>query len=224
MRPQAWQGALCGLVFVWVAIWAHYSSRHPSAAPAPVAVFLAAPTPAPVEVAPALPSPSTGHLMRVDQFASLLPTQFTRSGLVLQSETYVEVAAGWVPGFVTRFDEELARRGLSEWSISFDCAFRASLFRDLAEAEYARAQASSQSSPLSAYSLAMVEVSYLRDTDLADARVRGWDGKDGTPHCPLGHVVIVILTERGLLTVDPTMGTLTTLSDSELDSVYLTQG
>ena len=130
--------------------------------------------------------------------------------VIFQSANYAVVNSAWIPGFMEVFRAELFSKGVvdnaqsgSGWVKQFDCLFFTDAFEVLAEEEYTR---ESFHDFVVAPSLAIVKVNYKRDTD-----IRAGDTD--------GHSIVVILTEKGLVYLDPQIGPIT-LSPTEINSIF----
>ena len=120
------------------------------------------------------------------------------------------------------FRSELFSKGVidsaqtgSGWVTQFDCLYFTEAFQVLAEEQYAK---ESFHDFVVAPSLAIVKVNYVRDTDAALAKSQGWQGSMFEAKAPPQHSIVAIITEKGLMYLDPQIGPVT-LSHNEINYI-----
>ncbi len=111
-----------------------------------------------------------------------------------------QVRAAALPGLYSHFRDELFRLGIVKWNERFDCNQFAAFYIALANARF---YAANFHSATPAQALALAEYWYR-------------PGGSGN-----GHAVVLALTDRGRLWVEPQTGQLLTLTANEVASRYL---
>ena len=111
---------------------------------------------------------------------------------------YAEVNSEWLAKFYRTYRAELSRMGVVKWSDRYDCRRFAGFFTELAQNQFFN-QAFQSSIP--AHTLALGPVWYQKA-----------DGK--------GHAIVVALTERGVIYLDPQNGQELNLTATERASIY----
>lgn len=117
----------------------------------------------------------------------------------LGDDLYAEVNSEWLKEFYRTYRSELSRMGVVKWSDRYDCRRFAGFFTELAQNRFFN-QAFHSGSP--ANTLALGPVWYLPD-----------DSKTG-------HAIVVALTERGAVYLDPQSGREVNLTPGERASIY----
>lgn len=150
---------------------------------------------APAAAAPAMSDPmSTGRVITQSELAITIP------GARMTDAVFAEVSSQWLKRFYPRFRKELSRAGVSRWNDRFNCRQFTGFYVDLAQSSHSSA---CWDHLLPARPLALGEVWYQRDKDCGR------------------HAVVVALTERGRIFVEPQTGQELHLSQKELASIYL---
>lgn len=145
--------------------------------------------------APAISDPmSTGRVITQSELAIMLPGARTTDAV------FAEVSSQWLKRFYPRFRKELSRAGVARWNDRFNCRQFTGFYVDLAQSSHTSA---CWDQLLPARPLALGEVWYQRDKDCGR------------------HAVVVALTERGRIFVEPQTGQELQLSQKELASIYL---
>lgn len=111
---------------------------------------------------------------------------------------YAEVNSEWLAAFYRTYRAELSRMGVVKWSDRYDCRRFAGFFTELAQNHFFN-QAFQSNIP--AHTLALGPVWYQKA-----------DGK--------GHAIVVALTERGAVYLDPQNGQELHLTATERASIY----
>jgi hypothetical protein len=138
--------------------------------------------------------PMTGRTLDRLAIAHTLP--MAKMGDVL----YAEVNSEWLKDFYQSYRSELSRMGVVKWDDRYDCRRFAGLFTELAQTRFFK-QAFHSGIP--ANTLALGPVWYRRA-----------DGKGG-------HAIVVALTERGAIYLDPQNGKEVDLTAAERASIHL---
>jgi len=112
--------------------------------------------------------------------------------------TYGEVNSAWLAGFYERWRADIFEKGVTKWEGRFDCNKFAAAFCASAQLEYYRDNFHSWTP---GQALAVAEVWYRPD-------------KGGA------HAIVVAMTERGPVYVEPQTGKELALTESEKRSVY----
>ena len=139
-------------------------------------------------------SPISG-LSREDISSRLALLKITEARVVYQSACYAEVRRSWVGGFLVRYQDELAAKGIGpSWRPTFNCLYYAMAFRVLAQEEYDRQVRTQQPSlPDTPTTLAIFAINYYRDTDVVYAKAKGWNGRDYGVTEPAAHAIVLML-------------------------------
>jgi hypothetical protein len=111
-----------------------------------------------------------------------------------------QVRAAALPGLYSHFRDELFRLGIVRWNERFDCNQFAALYIALANARFYAANFHAETP---AQSLALAEYWYR-------------PGGSGN-----GHAIVLALTDRGPLFIEPQTGALLYLNPAEITSRYL---
>jgi len=135
----------------------------------------------------------TGRVLSRAEVATLAPHA------VLGDAAYAEVNSNWLPRFYEQFREELYGNGILKWDARFTCRHFASYYAALAQARYYR-ESFHEFQP--ANSLAIGTFWYTRG-----------DGE--------GHAIVVALTERGRLFIEPQSGKEVQLTPGEVGGAFL---
>lgn len=138
-------------------------------------------------------SAATGKLLTKDVVLAQVPHAY------LGDPAYAEVNSGWLPVFYEKYREELFRSGIMHWDARFTCKHFAGYYAAMAQADYYYATFHTYTA---ANSLAIGTFWYIR----ADGR---------------GHAIIVALTERGRLFIEPQTGKEVALTPTELSHSFL---
>lgn len=113
---------------------------------------------------------------------------------------YAVVNDAWLDGFYARFRSDLFAKDVTKWEGRFDCNKFAAYYCALAQAEFYR---DTFHSWIPGQALAVGEVWY----------VPGWSpGK--------GHAIVVAVTDRGAVFIEPQTGKRVALTDAERSSIY----
>lgn len=136
----------------------------------------------------------TGRLLTKMEIKQLLPHAF------VGDEVYAEVNSAWLASYYDVFRAELFRLGITKWDARFDCNRFAELYSGIAQAVYLRATFHSNHV---GGALAIGPYWYRR------ANGQGM------------HAIVQILTERGVVYVDPQTGGWVQLTPAEKASAYL---
>ena len=75
----------------------------------------------------------------------------------------------------------------------------------------------------SAASLAIFQINYYRDTDIAYAKSKGWDGKNEWVDAPEAHAIVLVLGDQGDVFIEPQSGPIE-LSEDEIKSIFFVLG
>lgn len=150
----------------------------------------------PVAVAPAATpsSPATGRIVTTAQLRVAIPA------VHLSDTQYAEVNSRWLEDFYPFFRTQLSHAGVRAWNERFNCKHFAGLYSELAQSRFLLA---SRIQPVPSDTLAIGSIWYARD-----------DGRGN-------HAIVVAVTERGLVFIEPQTGQELKLSMKELSSVYL---
>lgn len=140
------------------------------------------------------PSVATGRVLGKADVRRLVPR------VILGDESYAEVNSQWLPKFYPHFRAELFRLGIVRWDGNFDCNRFADLYTGVAQIVYFR---EAFHSSMGAQALALGPFWYRRD-----------DGR-GT------HAIVQVLTEQGLIFIDPQTGIQIELTPTERASAFL---
>ncbi len=140
------------------------------------------------------PTAATGRVLGRADVCQLVPRA------IMGDEAYAEVNSQWLPGFYTRFRTELSRLGVVNWDRRFDCNRFAELYTGVAQIAFFR---EAFHSSIKAQALAVGPLWYRRDNDLG------------------AHAIVQVLTERGIIYIDPQTGAQIQLTPQELASAYL---
>lgn len=135
----------------------------------------------------------TGRTLNRAAIGSTLP--MARFG----DDLYAEVNSEWLKEFYRTYRAKLSKLGVVRWDQRYDCRRFAGLFTELAQNQFFN---QSFHSDTPADTLALGPVWYLR----ADGRG--------------GHAIVVALTERGTIYLDPQNGEEVHLTAGEKDSIY----
>jgi len=138
--------------------------------------------------------PMTGRTLDRQAIVHTLP--MAKFGDIL----YAEVNSEWLKDFYQTYRSELSRMGVVKWDRRYDCRRFAGLFTELAQNRFFK-QSFHSGTP--AHTLALGPVWYSRS--------------DGTG----GHAIIVALTERGAIYLDPQNGKEVDLTAAERASIHL---
>lgn len=142
------------------------------------------------------PAPSTGRTFTSAQLAGLqlsgVPAHFS-------DDTFAEVSADWLPAFFPDFRAVLFREGIVKWDSRFDCDNFAAFYVALAQIRFF---AASFHAVTPATSLALGEFWYRRDTGGS-------------------HAVVLAITSRGPVWIEPQTGAELTLTAQERASCFL---
>jgi hypothetical protein len=137
--------------------------------------------------------PMTGRTLDRKAIGHTLP--MAKLGDVL----YAEVNSEWLKDFYPTYRSELSRMGVVKWDSRYDCRRFAGLFTELAQNRFFK---QAFHSDIPAHTLALGPVWYSR--------------ADGTG----GHAIIVALTERGAIYLDPQNGKEVDLTAKERASIH----
>jgi hypothetical protein len=137
---------------------------------------------------------ATGRVMSRAEVTTVVPRAY------LGDQTYAEVNSEWLKEFYPQFRAELFRLGISKWENRYDCNRFAELYTAVAQATFYR---QAFHSPIRAQSLALGTYWYIRR-----------DGRGG-------HALVQVLTERGVIFIEPQTGELVNLTPAESASAYL---
>jgi hypothetical protein len=113
--------------------------------------------------------------------------------------TYAEVNSEWLTKFYQDYRSELNRLGIVKWNERFDCRRFAGLYAELAQSKFFVESFQSENA---AQSLAVGQVWYNLE-----------NGKGA-------HAIIVALTERGRIFIEPQTGKEVTLTQKEVGSIF----
>ena len=187
-----------------------------------------------VEPPPVVPliSPDFHHVQPVPYSGANLTREVMKERLaklgidepIYQSAYYAEVNSVWLATFEDRFKGALEQHGVTGWTYTFNCVHYCAAFRVLAEQEYNHATSPNLNefitrTTTTAQSLAIVTIGYFRDSDIADAKSKGWDGKSEGYGAPEAHAILIVMTDRGECYWDPQSGPIT-LSPAEIESIF----
>lgn len=122
-------------------------------------------------------------------------------GSFLPDSSYAVVNSRWLPGFYSRFRQDLFDKGVTGWDERFDCNKFAAAYCALAQSEYYRDRWRTKEA---GSALAVGEVWYVPD------RPRGFSA----------HAVALVITEQGAVFIEPQTGKELRLSRTELSSIF----
>ena len=117
----------------------------------------------------------------------------------LGDSAYAEVNSVWLRGYYDEFRAEIFRQGVTTWDARFDCNHFASYYAALAQTKFYLANFQSRTK---AQSLAVGTLWYTR-------------AAGG------GHAIVIAVTERGTLYIEPQTGQEVALTQAELNSATL---
>jgi hypothetical protein len=117
----------------------------------------------------------------------------------LGDSAYAEVNSAWLRGYYDEFRSEIFRQGVTTWDTRFDCNHFASYYAALAQTKFYLANFQSRTR---AQSLAVGTLWYTR-------------AAGG------GHAIVIAVTERGTLYIEPQTGQEVALTQAELNSATL---
>lgn len=143
------------------------------------------------------PSPTpaaTAKVLTVLDVTAAVPMAF------VGDSAFAQVNSAWLPTFYESFRAELFRQSVTRWDGRFDCNHFAGYYVALAQTRYYLASFHS-STP--AQTLALGVYWYRR----------GGNGE--------GHAIVVALTERGTVFIEPQTGAEVRLTQAERDSAWL---
>lgn len=129
---------------------------------------------------------------------SLVEVQQAMPFAICGDTGYAEVNSAWLKGYYDAFRSEIFRQGVTKWDERFDCNHFATYYAALAQTKFYLANFQSRTP---AQSLAVGTFWYRS--------ARG------------NHAIVMALTERGLLFIEPQTGAELQLAPAERASAYL---
>jgi hypothetical protein len=140
------------------------------------------------------PSITTGRVYTLEQVREQIPSMF------FGDDTYAEVNSEWLFKWYAEYRAQLARVGVVNWDVRFDCNRFVDFYASLAQAYFYR---ESFHRGDAARALALGPIWYVRE----NGRSR--------------HALVQALTERGRVFFDPQTGHEVQLTPTERSSAYL---
>lgn len=117
----------------------------------------------------------------------------------LGDDVYAEVNSEWLKVFYRRYRSQLSRMGVVKWSERYDCRRFAGLFTELAQNQFFN-EAFHSDTPAGTLALGPV-----------------WYRPGGSE---IGHALVVAMTERGAIYLDPQSGREVNLTANERASIF----
>ena len=144
---------------------------------------------------------STAHSVHADTGKMLSRVQVTQAvpGTQMGDATYAEVNSAWLHQFYSDYRSELSRLGIVKWDSRFNCRHFASYYTELAQSRFFTANFQSS---MPAKSLAIAQVWYHQDKDNG------------------GHAIVMAMTEKGKIFIEPQTGEELHLSQTEQASIF----
>lgn len=144
---------------------------------------------------------STGQIISKIDLCNLFGASYTILRNVYAGDShYAVVNSKYLPEFYDEFRKELFDKGVVKWDERFDCNHFASYYISLAQVKF---YAKSWNSNTKAQTLAMGIYWYTKDNNQGN------------------HAIVVILTENGLVYLEPQTGKMVKLTESEKNSSFL---
>lgn len=112
---------------------------------------------------------------------------------------YAQVNSAWLHQFYQDYRNELSRIGIIKWDARFNCRHFASYYAELAQSRFFSQNFQSDTA---AHALALGPIWYQKD------------------HGKSGHAIIMALTEKGRIFIEPQTGEEVQLSSTEQASIF----